>query len=283
MNKIRNISYATIGFSDRPVEKALDAIAEAGFPQVELLGQEPHLALPPTGQELSDFRTRLEARQLITRTVHAPAKRNVLGAPEENWRAQVIQTLASYLRFAGAIGAGDVIIHPIPNPIFVPDAKDPAIPGRIQKALSLSLDELVLVAQETNTRILLENLPYFCDYPYRTMKELRPLVNAYPAEQLGLVIDTGHAWTLKVDPAGEIQTAGSRLKGTHLQDVDYDEPNDNHWMPTRGGLDWTAIRQALAAADYSGPWTFEVARSPTDETPDELARATAQLAASWGL
>ena len=75
------------------------------------------------------------------------------------------------------------------------------------------------------------------------MQELRALVDGYPEEQLGLVIDTGHAWTMKRDPSLEIKFAGSRLQGTHLQDVDYDQPNDNHWAPTQGGLDWSAIRR----------------------------------------
>ena len=50
-----NISYSTVGFRDRDVEAALDGVAAAGFTQTEVLGQEPHLAVPPTGKALATF------------------------------------------------------------------------------------------------------------------------------------------------------------------------------------------------------------------------------------
>ncbi len=278
-----NVSYSTVGFVDRDIEAALDSIAAAGFAQTEILGQDPHLAVPPTGDALSAFRARLSDRGLRARTVHAPLRRNVLGAPDETWRREVLEVLAGYLRLAAALEAGEVIIHPVPNPIFVPEGDHPSVARRIAEAVPRSLDQLVPVARREGVRILLENLPYPCGYPYLGMKELRALVDGYPQEQLGLVIDTGHAWTMKKDPSLEIEFAGSRLHGTHLQDVDYDHPNDNHWAPTQGGLDWPAIRSALASVGYSGPWTFEVARGRRGETAEQLASLTCQVARSWGL
>jgi sugar phosphate isomerase/epimerase len=278
-----NISYSTLGFVDRDVEAALDGVAAAGFTQTEIMGQAPHLAVPPKGKALADFRARLVARGLRARTVHAPLTRNVLGAPEEGWRLEVVEVLASYLRLAGELEATEVVIHPVPNPIFVPEGDHPEVAQRIADAVPRSLDRLVPIAGREGVRILLENLPYACGYPFLGMQELRPLVEHYPEEQLGLVIDTGHAWTMKRDPSREIEIAGSRLRGTHLQDVDYEDPNDNHWPPTQGGLDWSAIRNALASVGYPGPWTFEVARGTGGETPEQLARLTRQVARSWGL
>ena len=276
-------AYSTIGFIDRTVEEALEGIAAAGFCQTEILGQEPHVAQPLMGQPLRQFCTRLESLGLRATTVHAPMGYNVLGAPEENWRREKVQVLASYLRFAGALDATDLIIHAVPNPGFVPNADDPAVPGLIRQAVFDSLDDLVPVAEEASVRILLENLPYDCEYPYLTMGELRPLVDQYPAEQVGLVVDTGHAWTLKLDPAAEIHVAGCRLGGLHLQDVDGAAPNDQHWVPTHGDLDWDAIRRALGQVRYVGLWTFEVAHARHGETPEQLAQLTREVAISWGL
>ena len=276
------ISYSTLGFSDRDVEAALDAIADAGFTRAEILGQEPHVAVPPTGQDLLDFRSRLETRGLAGGTVHAPLQRNVLGAPEEDWRVEKVEVLASYIRFAASLGSTALVIHPVPNPIFVPDPEHPELPQRMRDAVRRSLDDLVPIAQETGICIFLENLPYHCEYPFLTMEELRPLVDPYPMEALGLVIDTGHAWTLKNDPVTEILAAGPRLWGTHLQDVDYDDPQDNHWVPTHGGLDWDAVHTAFAQVEYAGLWTFEVAKGRHGESPEELARLTRQVAAGWG-
>ncbi|MDP6439217.1 MAG: sugar phosphate isomerase/epimerase [Candidatus Brocadiia bacterium] len=277
------ISYSTSGFTDRGVEAALDGVAAAGFPQAEILGQEPHLAEVPTGKALLDFRSRLESRGFSGCTVHAPLRTNVLGAPEEGWRREKVEVLADYIRFAGAIGASGVVIHAIPNPMFVPEAEAPDIPQLMHDAVLRSLDDLIPVAEQAGTRMLLENLPYECQYPFLTMKELRPLVDSYPAKALGLVIDTGHAWTMKIDPAEEIRLAGCRLGGTHLQDVDHDDPQDNHWVPTQGGLDWESIRSALAQVNYGGTWTFEPLHGRYGETPAELARICRSVAAGWGL
>ena len=137
--------------------------------------------------------------------------------------------------------------------------------------------------------MLLENLPYNHDikaatggdYPLISMRELSTFVEAYPPDQVALVIDTGHAWTDRHDPVAEIEAAGDRLWGTHLQDVDAEEPNDNHWVPTYGGLDWPAICAALRRIEYPGAWTFEVINGRKGESPDELARQTHAVASSW--
>ena len=277
------ISYSTIGFSDRDVEAALDAIAAVGFTHAEICGQEPHVGTVPQGQDLRDFRARLVSRGLVGGTVHAPLRRNVLGAPEEAWRREKVQVMSAYLRFTAAIGYTAMVIHPVPNPIFVPNPERPELPDLIADATRRSLDDLVPVARDTGVRMLLENLPYHCDYPFLTMDELRPLVDDYPEQAVGLAVDTGHAWTVGCDPIGQIRVAGTRLCGTHLQDVDGVDPQDNHWMPGQGDLDWTGIRAALDEIGYAGLWTFEVIVPRRGETPEELARLTRELAAEWGL
>lgn len=277
------IGYSTAGFQDRDVDAALDAIAEAPFSQAEILGQAPHVDLPPTGRDLLAFRRRLVARGLYGGTVHAPMGRMVLGAPDEEWRLEAVGVLATYIRFAAGIAASGVVIHPVPNPKFVERGGSVESVRRIGEAVSRSLDDLVPVAEEAGTRILLENLPYHCEFPFLTMRELRPLVDGYPAEAVGLVADTGHAWTSGEDPCDEIRAAGPRLWGTHLQDVDYDNPTDNHWAPTEGGLDWEAIRSALREVKYEGAWTFEAERGRHDETAEQLARMCRNVAEAWGL
>ena len=280
---MNRVSYSTLGFGDRDTEAALDSIAAAGFRFTELVGQAPHITTPPVGKALVEFRNHLVARGLCAITVHAPLRRCVLGAPDETWRKEKVAVLADYIRFAAAVEATGIVMHPVPNPIFVPDATHAAVLNRIRDAVPRSLDELVPIAEETGVRILLENLPYQCDYAFLTMRELRPLVDGYPGAQVGLVIDTGHAWVLGDDPAEEIRAAGPRLWGTHLQDVAHDAPEDSHWVPTFGGLDWEAILGAFSEVNYAGAWTFEVGRARHGETPEELARETRRIAKHWGL
>jgi L-ribulose-5-phosphate 3-epimerase len=278
---MKPLSYSTLGFEDRPIELALEAIASAGFRQVELLVHGPHLGAAPSGAALASLRRRLETCGFTGRTVHAPLERNVLGAPDEAWRREAVARLAGYVHLAGAIQASGIVIHPVPNPSLITRPDDPELSMHVADAVRRSLDHLAPIAGQAGVRILLENLPYRCHLPYLTMADLRPLVDDYPPEQVGLVIDVGHAGTLRRDPAQETYIAGNRLGGTHLHDVDGDNPDDQHWPPTMGSLDWATIRAALAEVGYAGAWTFEVACARYGETQEELARLTYRIAAAW--
>jgi len=278
---MNNISYSTLGFEDRSLEAALDGIAAAGFQQVELLGHTPHLGLPVTDWAASALRAQLERRGFKAWTIHGPFRRHALGAPEAEWREEVIVRTISYIRAANAIGARALIIHPVPDPSIVSQPSSPETLASIAAAVEHSLDDLTPALERAGVRLLLENLPYHCAFPYMTMAELRPLVLRYPVEAVGLVFDSGHAGTSRRDPAAEIRLAGDRLWGTHLHDVDAGVPDDQHWPPGQGGLDWQAIRAALLEIHYAGMWTFEVAHGRHGESPDELARYTYQWAIQW--
>ena len=281
-----DISLSSTPFNDRDLHPALDAIAAAGFTNIEISSAPPHLDKPLEGADLETLKRGLAERGFTGCTIHAPMRENTPGAPEEDWRREKVGVISQYLRVAGALGARGLIIHTVPNPIFVDDPTRPELRQIMQDNTRRSLDELVSVARREGARMLLENLPYAtqydCDYPFLNMTELRPLVDEYPSEALGLIVDTGHAWTAGIDPTAEIRTAGKRLGGTHLQDVDYENPSDNHWMPTAGGLDWPAIRAALTEVDYKGHWTYEVIHSRKGETPEALAKATWETVKDWG-
>ena len=274
----RNIGYASAGFVDRELFSALDAIAEAGFGHVELLGQKPHLEGVPKGKAMEGLIRRLDSVGLKASTVHAPLGKNTLAAPDEEWRRSAMETLASYLVFTAEVHAREMIVHPVPYPGFVPEASQNELMRRAIESARRSLDELLPIAQRVGVRILLENLPFECSYPLLTMKELRPLVDAYPKAHVGLVMDTGHAILTRQDPAEEIIVAGDRLWGVHLHDAD---GTTDHLPPMHGQLDWQAVLAALEKVNYSGIWTFEVIQSKENHTPEELAKMCYQFAQTW--
>lgn len=280
---VHAVSYSSAGFEDRDIEAALDAVAAVGFRFTELCGRAPHIETPPTGRALIGFRDRLFARGLRASTVHGPTGRHVLGAPDVILRQGTVAFLASYVRFAAAVEAPDIVIHPVPDPTSLSDADDPTMPGRIRDAVLRSLSDLLPVAEETGVRMLLENLPYRRSFPFLTMHELRPLVDGYPEAQVGLVVDTGHAWVAGYDPVEEIRVAGPRLRGIHLQDAENGALRDRHWVPTHGDLDWEAIVGALFQVNYAGAWTFETHRGRHGETSEEAAGQCLQMARLWGL
>jgi sugar phosphate isomerase/epimerase len=213
--------------------------------------------------------------------MHAPAGRYILAAVDEEWRRESVSVLKEYVRLAGALGLTELVIHPIPSPSLVPDIGDPALHQRMHDAVRRSLDDLMPTIEESATRVTIENLPYLSDLPLRTMKELRAVVDGYPSEALGLVIDTGHVGVLELDPVEELHAAGERLCGTHIHDIDVREGRIDHHSPTLGNLDWTAMRQAFTDIGYTGPWTSEATKPSHGESSEELAREVREWMGSW--
>ena len=113
------------------------------------------------------------------------------------------------------------------------------------------------------------------------MKELRLLVDQYPANQLGLILDTGHVGVMGNEIVEEIKSAGDRLKGTHLHDVNGNQDGDDHKGPNRGILNWNDMLKALIEINYSGPYTFETIVTKENETEEELAIFTRTFAKTW--
>ena len=275
-----NTSYSTAGFRKQTLQQALDSIQKAGFPAVEI-GCNPHANNPFKNAELTEFTKELDSRNLKPRSIHAPSGLTTLGATTEEWRIKEMKTLESFIIFASDIEASDMVIHPIPNPIFVPDADNPNNPEIMKKAVARSLDYLMPIAEKYGIRMNLENLPYHCNYPYRSMKELRLLVNQYPANQLGLILDTGHVGVMGNEIVEEIKSAGERLKGTHLHDVNGNQDGDDHKGPNRGLLNWDDMLETLIEINYSGPYTFETIVTKENETEEELAIFTRTFAKTW--
>ena len=275
-----NTSYSTAGFRKQTLQQALDSIKKAGFPAVEI-GCNPHANHPFKNVALNGFIKELNIRNLKPRSIHAPSGLTTLGATTEEWRIKEVKTLESFIIFASDIGASDMVIHPIPNPIFVPDPDNPNNPTIMEKAVTRSLDYLIPIAEKYGVRMNLENLPYHCNYPYRSMKELRLLVDKYPANQLGLILDTGHVGVMGNEIVEEIKSAGDRLKGTHLHDVNGNQDGDDHKGPNRGVLNWNDMLKTLIEINYSGPYTFETIVTKENETEEELAIFTRTFAKTW--
>ena len=273
-----NISSTTSAFIDRSLEAALDAIGEAGFPQAEIYVTDPHVGAA-TEQETSRLRGILEAHSVRGRTMHAPRGRNTLAAMDASWRKESVGILTEYVRMAGVLGMTELVIHPVSPREMAPYTDDPALPQRMREAVHRCLDDLMPVIEESAVRVTLENLP-FPSLPLNSMKELRTVVDPYPSEVVGLVIDIGHAARLDLDPVDELHAAGERLCGTHLHGVNWQEGRD-HYTPTLGNLDWDAMRQAFAEIGYTGPWTSEVEKPSHGETPEELAREVIDWMRGW--
>jgi sugar phosphate isomerase/epimerase len=275
---IDDTSSTTSSFRDRGLEAALDAIGEAGFPQAEICEAEEHVGTP-SDQEISRIRNILEAHSVRGRTMHAPL-RSTLATMDAVSRNQSVETLKELIRMAGALNLTDLVVHPTNSRELAPYADDPQMPQRVRESVVRSLDEIMPVIEQSTVRIIIENLPY-TPIPFASMAELRSLVEPYPTESVGLIVDIGHAYRLDRDPADEIRASGSRLCGTHIHGVNVNAERIDHYSPTMGDLDWDAIRQAYADIDYKGPWTSEAFKPSDGQSPEELAREVRDWMTAW--
>ena len=117
------VSYSTYGFAGVNFAPTFEQIANIGFECVEFACDRHGVEDRPL-EIAADVRRALEQQHLTATTVHAPARRNVLGAPDNEWRTQAIAVLADALRLTGEIGARGLVIHGIPNPMFLPQDQD---------------------------------------------------------------------------------------------------------------------------------------------------------------
>lgn len=103
--------------------------------------------------------------------------------------------------------------------------------------------------------------------------ELDRLLDAVPASELGLCLDTGHALYAGADPAELLIRYGPRIEHLHLKDLDETVRDRGlaFWPAIAAGifcpigtgrLDLETLRAALAAIGYTGPATVEQDRVP---------------------
>ena len=184
---------------------------------------------------------------------------------------------------AGALGVTDLVVHPISYRGMEPYADDPALPRLMGEAVQRTLDELIPAIEESAVRVIVENLSVRAS-PLTSMRELRTLVDPYPSEAVGLIIDTGHAGRLDLDLVDEIHAAGERLRGTHIHGINLQDDSDgytDHYTPALGNLDWDGMRQAFTEIGYTGPWTSEATKPSHGESPEELAREVSDWMTCW--
>ncbi len=122
------------------------------------------------------------------------------------------------------------------------------------EAVKKSLRQLLDYARPTGIVLALENRYHFMDIP--TLDEMGELLDLAGQEQLGFLLDTGHARVMGYMgfyPEDEwLIRYGNRVAGIHLHDV---TGTSDHQAPGQGEIDFTAIAKRLPA---SAVRTFEV-------------------------
>lgn len=196
-----------------------------------------------------------------------------ISCPDPIKREANIQNVLFTFYLAKGLGNySKAIIHPSFEPI------DSLKRGQHLNALNESLKRIVPYVQKTyNIDLAVENLPRTC--LANSTSEMLAIFEENPT--IDICFDVNHLLGEKSEDFGFAM--GNRIKTLHISD--YDEINERHWLPGKGVINWNGILEALNKAQYSGPFLFEITKTPWNNDMDafvsDLIKAWNQLKTNY--
>lgn len=220
-----------------------------------------------------------------------------LTAPDEAGQAAALADNTQAIVEAATLGTRELIMVvgglPAAAGLIGGTAADPSAPGAKDVAAARQrvadrISELVPVAQEHDVRLVLEPLHpmYAADRAVlSTLGQALDLAAPFPAETVGVVVDTFHVWW---DPALEasIRRAGTEGRLASYQVCDWNLPIAADALLSRGYMgdgyiDFETITRWVAATGYAGPVEVEIFNREIWDSPaaDVLATVKARYEA----
>ncbi|MEU6740371.1 sugar phosphate isomerase/epimerase family protein [Streptosporangium sandarakinum] len=189
---------------------------------------------------------------------------------------------------AATLGAACLVMVVGGLPGVTPGEPSPAVDRDLAGArerVAGALAALVPYAAERGVRLALEPLhPMYCAdrAVLSTLGQALDLAEPYPAERVGVVVDTFHVWW---DPQvlAQIARAGDRIASYQVCDYLHPLPADvllGRGVMGDGVIDFAPLTRAVAEAGYTGDIEVEIFNADVWATdPDEvLARVKARFA-----
>jgi sugar phosphate isomerase/epimerase len=183
---------------------------------------------------------------------------NVIDPSNPTIADYTVEYFCSLINKAVEIGIKVFVVHPSGEPIAESDRAT-----RLACAKK-SLAALAEYATAKGAVIAVEDLPRTC--LGRDSSDILELISAHP--DLRVCFDTNHLLGEKI--ADFIANVGDKIITTHVSD--YDEKNERHWLSGEGVIDWKALKDALIAVGYDGPWLYELGLSGSTSTIDRERR-----------
>jgi sugar phosphate isomerase/epimerase len=153
--------------------------------------------------------------------------------------------------------------------------------GLARRMIADAIGELVPVAQRLGVRLGIEALhPMFCAdrCVISRLGEAVDLALEFPADAVGVVVDTYHVWW-DARLADEIARAAGRIVSYQLADWVLPLPADvllGRGHVGDGAIDFGPISAAVAAAGYDGYVEVEIFSQPIWDAPADQTAATVQ-------
>ncbi|MFD6713817.1 xylose isomerase [Micromonospora sp. TSRI0369] len=246
------------------VAQAVDGCVRAGIPAIGLW-REPvaEIGVPAAARLVTDAGLR----------VSSLCRGGFLTAADEAGRAAALADNRRAIDEAAALRAACLVLVVGGLP---PGSRD--LPGARQRVAD-ALAELAPYAGERGVRLALEPLhPMYCAdrAVLSTLGQALDLAEAFPAEQVGVVVDTFHVWW-DPDVWRQIARAGTRIASFQVCDFLTPLPADvllGRGMMGDGHIDFPPLRRAVEAAGYTGDVEVEIFNAEVWATDPDQVLAT---------
>jgi L-ribulose-5-phosphate 3-epimerase len=186
-------------------------LADQGYGGVELMFFPGHLW--PAELDVSSLRSlrRLCEARLRLVAVNMPNVDMNIAAAAEEMRAYTLDLLVKFVRCAGELGAGGIIVGPgKANPLF-PMPRD-----RMISYFYRALDTLAPLARKVGTKLFIENMP-FAFLP--DAGALMRVVDLYGDPSIRVIYDVANAHFIGEPPAEGLRRVRDRLSLVHFSDT----------------------------------------------------------------
>ncbi|MBC9001590.1 sugar phosphate isomerase/epimerase family protein [Micromonospora aurantiaca] len=246
------------------VAEAVDGCVRAGIPAIGLW-REPvaEIGVPAAARLVTDAGLR----------VSSLCRGGFLTAADDAGRVEALADNRRAIDEAAALDAACLVLVVGGLP---PGSRDLA--GARQRVAD-ALAELAPYAAERGVRLALEPLhPMYCAdrAVLSTLGQALDLAEAFPAEQVGVVVDTFHVWW-DPDVWRQIARAGTRIASFQVCDFLTPLPADvllGRGMMGDGHIDFPPLRRAVEAAGYSGDIEVEIFNAEVWDTDPDRVLAT---------
>ena len=238
-------------------------LADQGYGGVELMFFPGHLwpaeldaAKRRSLRNLCEQRLRLVAVNMPNVDI------NVAAAAAE-MRAYTLDLLTKFVRCAGELGAGGIIVGPgKPNPLF-PMPRD-----RMVAHFYRALDVLAPLAREVGTKLFIENMP-FAFLP--DAESLMQIVDGYGDAGIRVIYDVANAHFIGEAPMEGLRRVRDRLSLVHFSDTT--RQSYKHDPLGRGDVPLAGIASAMKEVGYRElPMLEVISHHPDADIADSCRR-----------
>jgi L-ribulose-5-phosphate 3-epimerase len=233
------------------VSEAVAELVDAGYDTFEVPVSSPHCWPDElSGAERSALGATLAEKGVTVRSLNAGGYDLNLASPAASMRRKSVEHIAAVINLAEAWGVPDIVISPgTRRPMISPPLE------QVYGWMYESLGQLIPLAKQAGTRLLLENTPY-CFTP--TIAELAEVVRTVDDDAVKVVHDIANAAFISDDPVAALLAHRDAIALVHISDTGTDVWG--HDPIGTGVVDWIELGKAVESTCGTDDVVLEIIR-----------------------